>query len=106
MGKKKAAVQAAKKAKAKEAKKDKKKDGSRKAQKKADEVAVKEYEKKYEAWEATARDVLAVSKEVEKDAARKVLAAKKLMELAGGYDEAFVILDAVMIVGEEAEEGK
>ena len=103
MGKKKAA----KKAKAKEEKKGKKKDGSRKAHKKADEAAVKEYQKKYETWETIARNVLAGSKEVEKDAARKVLAAKKLMELAGGYDEAFVILDAVMIVQEEeAEEGK
>ena len=99
MGKKKVA----KKSKAKDEKKAKKKDESGKAQKKADEAAVKEYQKKYEAWETIARNVLAGSKDVEKDAATKVLAAKKLMDLAGGYDEAFVILDAVMIVREEAE---
>jgi hypothetical protein len=45
--------------------------------------------------------VLAGSKVVEKDAARKVSAAKKLMELAGGYKEAFIILDAVMIAAAE-----
>ena len=50
--------------------------------------------------------MLAGSKEVERTVT-KVLAAKNLMELAGGYEEAFVILDAVMIVQEEeAEEGK
>lgn len=49
--------------------------------------------------------MLAGSKVVEKDA-RKVLAAKKLMKLAGGYKEAFVILDAVMIAAAEEEGGK
>ena len=77
-----------------------KKEGTkgRKARTKADDAAAQEYAERYEAWEAIARKVLAGSKAVEKDAAIKVLAAKKLMELAGGYKEAFAILDAVMIV--------
>jgi hypothetical protein len=33
------------------------------------------------------------------------MAAKTLMDLAGGYKEAFVILDAVMIAATTKEEG-
>jgi hypothetical protein len=46
-----------------------------------DEAAVQEYGRRYRAWQV---------------AARKVLAAQNLIELAGGYDEAFVLLDAVL----------
>ena len=80
--------------------------GSRKARSKSHDAAVKAYQKKYEAWEAIARKVLAGGKGVAKDAARKVAAAKKLMALAGGYEEAFVILDAVMIVAATKEDGQ
>ena len=80
--------------------------GSQKAQREEDVAAVKEYGKKYKSWEAIACKVLAGSKTVEKDAARKVLAAKKLMELAGGYGEAFIILDAVMIAAAMEAGGK
>lgn len=79
------------------------KDRGQKARSKADDAAVKEYGKKYEAWEAIALKVLAGSKVVKKDAVRKVLAAKDLMELAGGYEEAFIILDAVMIAAAKHE---
>ncbi len=90
MAKKKAAKKA-------QTKPEKTKVGSQKERNKVDDAAVKAYGKKYKAWEAIARKVLAGGKGVEEDAARKVAAAKKLMELAGGYEEAFVILDAVMI---------
>lgn len=82
------------------------KGGGRKVRSKAGDAAVKEFQEKYEAWEAIASKVLAGSKVVEKDAARKVLAAKKFMDLAGGYEEAFIILDAVMIAVTNEEEGK
>ena len=54
------------------------------------------------AWEEVARKALAANKVLEDHSARKVLAAKNLMELVGGYKEAFAILDAVMTV--EAKE--
>ena len=44
---------------------------------------------------------------MEKGAARKVMAARTLLDLAGGYEEAFIILDAVMIAAAtEEEDGK
>jgi hypothetical protein len=81
-----------------------KKGGCRKAQSKVDDAAVKKYREKYEAWEAIARKVLTGSKGVKEEAARKVQAAKDLMEKAGGYEEAFVILDAVMIAATTKED--
>jgi hypothetical protein len=80
--------------------------GSRKAQNKAAAAALKEYGEKYQVWEAVAHKVLAGSKGVAKDSVGKVQAAKKFMELAGGYEEAFIILDAVMIAATTEEEGK
>jgi len=60
---------------------------------KANEAPVKEYGEKYKAWQ---------------NVAHKVLAAQSLMELAGGYKEAFVLLDAVAFIGDDApaETGK
>ena len=80
--------------------------GTAKVRSKTDDAAVKEYGKKYMAWEAIACKVLKGDKAVKKDATRKVLAAKELMELAGGYEEAFVILDAVMLAAAKLGEGK
>ena len=82
----------AKKARAKQKKT---KIGVQKAGSKADDPAVKEYREKYEAWE---------------DTAPKMLAAKELMKLTGGYKEAFVLLDTVLDVvmfpvAEEMEAG-
>lgn len=91
---KKTAKKIAKKAKAKNVGT---KGGGRKPLDKLDDAAVKKYREKYEEWEAIARKVLTGSKGVKEEAARKVQAAKDLMERAGGYEEAFVILDAVMI---------
>ena len=50
---------------------------------------VKEYAQKYQAWSVEAH---------------KVLAAKELMELAGGYKEAFILLDAVIFARIEKNE--
>lgn len=72
----------AKKARAKQKKT---KIGVQKAQGKAkdakvDDAKVKEYGEKLRAWQ---------------DSTHKMLAANRLMELAGGYKQAFVLLDAV-----------
>jgi hypothetical protein len=75
-----------------------KKKSTRAQEQEVDDAAVKKYGKSYKAWEATARKVFMGSKGVKKEAVQKVEVARQLMELAGGYEEAFVILDAVMIV--------
>jgi hypothetical protein len=100
----KARAMAKKPAKKTKAKSKATKGGTRKTRSKAVDAAVKEYWEKFEAWEAITHKVLAGSKVVEKGAARKVLAAQKFMELTGGYEEAFVILDAVMIAAAKEEE--
>ena len=64
---------------------DKPKASVREAGATADDSEVKEYQEKYEACEAKTR---------------KVLAAEKLVELAGGYDEALTLLDTVVVVME------
>jgi hypothetical protein len=48
---------------------------------KADDRAIREYRRKYDAW---------------LEEARKVLAAKELLDVTGNYREAFVVLDAVL----------
>lgn len=81
--------------------------GTKKAKAEArevDDAALKEYEKKFKAWEAIARKVLTGKKGVKKDVANKVLVARGLMEVAGGYEEACVILDAVMVAGATLED--
>ena len=98
---KKIAKKIAKKAKAKKVRT---KGSGRETLSKLDDAAVKGYREKYEAWEAIARKVLTGSKGVKEEAARKVQAAKDLMERAGGYEEAFVILDAVMIAATTKED--
>jgi hypothetical protein len=55
------------------------------AKDKADDASVKEYTEKYDAYKVMAHPVLA---------------AKELIELAGGYGEAFVLMDAVYFVSE------
>src|SRR6516165_5418468 len=53
-----------------------------------DEAAVQEYGRSFRAWQV---------------AARKVLAAQNVIDLAGGYDEAFVLVDAVFFSEIDAE---
>jgi hypothetical protein len=57
-----------------------------------DEAAVQEYGRSFRAWQV---------------AARKVLAAQNVIDLAGGYDEAFVLVDAVFFseIDTEGENG-
>lgn len=69
----------------------------------AEDAAGKEYETKLSSWEAIARKVFMGDKGVKKDIANKVLVARGLMELAGGYEEAIILLDAVMIVAASLE---
>ena len=60
------------------------------------EAAAKGYSDDRIAWEYIVRGILA-GEPADRETTEKVLAAKRLMELAGGYKEAFVVLDATMV---------